>query len=450
MKYATRKSNKLENIEDMEAGYSLSHAIDEASRCLLCYDAPCSKNCPAGTDPGAFIRKLRLRNIKGAVRTVKRNNILGGVCGVACPAAKLCREACSATEIDRPIEVGRIQRFLVEYGWDIGFEPQIKEPGNHVKVAVVGSGPAGLTCAAELAKAGYDATVFEEREQAGGVLRYGVPEFRLNGEFLDREIEDVEKLGVRIECGSKIDAAGVDDLLEKGYEAVFLAPGLWSPYRVPLPGADLDGVTTATEFLEETRGENTDEVSPMVRDVNVAVIGGGSVAMDVANTCRGLGSKRVYCICLESLAEIPAAEEDLAMARDNYVVIKPQCRVTEIIGEKGRVTGLRGIETEWIEPGLFIPSNARDVSGTEFRLNVGAVVMAIGSGAAREVPDMCSKVHCGENRLIETREDGVSTGDGRIFAGGDVVRGPALIADAVADGKNAAGKIIEYLEKKKK
>jgi len=447
MKSAKRKSNRVENILDMEKGFDLNQAIIEASRCLLCYDAPCSQECPADTDPGTFIRKLRFRDIKGAVRTIKENNILGGICGIVCPNEKLCQKACSATEIDRPIEIGKLQRFLVEYAWETGFDPLRKGAKRKEKVAIVGSGPAGLSCAAELARAGFDVTVFESKEKPGGVLRYGVPEFRLNSEFLDREMEDIKKLGVKIRCKSRIGAKGVDNLIKKGFKAVFVATGLWTPYKIKIPGSDLKNVVTATEFLASVRSGNKAKIRALVKNKNVAIIGGGSVAMDVASTCKGLGAKKVYCICLESLAEIPAAKDDLEMARDNFVIIKPQCQVTEIIGQRGRVAGVKGGETEWVKPNLFIPSNARPVSGTEFDLKVNTVVMAIGSGPDPGIRNLSSKIKYKRNNLINTKRDGVSTADKKIFAGGDIVRGPALAVEAVADGKEAAKKIIKSLGK---
>jgi len=446
LKSATRKTNKLENIIDMEECYYLSQAILEASRCLLCYDAPCSKECPAGTDPGTFIRKLRFKNIKGAIRTIKENNILGGLCGILCPTERLCKKACSATEIDRPIEVGKIQRFLVEYGWETGFKPLEKVQLNKSEIAIIGSGPAGLSCASELAKAGLKVTIFEAKENPGGVLRYGIPEFRLNGEFLDRELEDIKTLGAEIKCNSKINFKGVDELIKKGFKAVFIATGLWNTYKLDIPGSDLKNVTTATQFLESVRIGKISKITSMVKNKNVGIIGGGSVAMDVANICKGLGAKKVYCICLEGLAEIPADKYDLQMALDNYIIIKPQCEVKEIIGDNGMVAGLKGNETEWIKPNLFIPSNAREVPGTEFNLKVSAVVMAIGSGADPGTKDICSTIEYKDNNLIKAKEDGVSTKDQNIFTGGDIVRGPALIAEAIADGKEAAKKIIEKIK----
>jgi len=431
----------------MRAAFTLSQAVQEASRCLLCHDAPCSAECPAKTDPGTFIRKLRLRNLKGAIRTIKENNILGGVCGVVCPVNRLCQKACSATEIDRPIEIGDLQRFLVEYGWETGFFPVEKEPANGVKVAIVGSGPAGLACAAELAKAGFSATVFEGREKPGGVLRYGVPEFRLNSFFLDREIEDLKKLGVIFRCKTKIGPRGVDQLLKQGFRAVFVAPGLWSPRRVKIPGSDLQGVTTAAEFLESVRKNGAARAAGLVKNKNVAIVGGGSVAMDVATTAKALGAKKVYSICLESLAEIPADQDDLQLARDNFVIVKPQCRLVEIVGRRGRVTGVKGTETEWVRPKLFSPSNARAVPGTEFSLAVGAVIMAVGTGPEPSLRELSSRIAFAKNGGVAVRPDGVSTRDPLVFAGGDIVRGPALVVQAVADGKEAAKRIASRLAK---
>jgi NADPH-dependent glutamate synthase beta subunit-like oxidoreductase len=446
LKSAKRTSNRLEKITEMEMGYTLSQAVAEASRCLLCHDAPCTAGCPAETDPGKFIWKLRMRNIKGAIRTIKQSNILGGVCGVACPVDELCQQACSATEIDRPIEIGKLQRFLVEHGWSTGFDPLQRGARRKVRVAVVGSGPAGLACAAELAQAGVQVTIFEARARPGGVLRYGVPMFRLTDEFLDRELQDVERLGVKIKCDARIKPGGVDKLLKRGFAAVFVATGIWRPHRLELPGASLKNVTTATELLETVRQGGAAKIKRTVRGRNVAIIGGGSVAMDVANTCRGLGADRVYCICLESLEQLPAGRDDLELARDNFVIIRPQCQVTEILGQGGRVTGVRGCETEWIEPGSLLPSNARAVPGTDFSLRVSAVVMAIGSGPEPEVGALGAGIKGKRNGLLRTRKDGVSTADGRVFAGGDITRGPSLIVHAVADGKRAARKILKTLE----
>ena len=442
-----RKTNLLKGLFDVQEGYSLTQAVAEADRCLLCYDAPCSEGCPAETDPGTFIRKLRLKNLKGAVRTIKKNNILGGVCGIVCPTGRLCEEKCSSTEIDRTINIGKLQRFLIEYGWQVGFKPLIKKPANNIKVAVVGSGPAGLTCAAELAKEGFDVTVFESNKKPGGILRYGVPSFRLGEDFIARELKDITTLGVQIKCESPVKGKGaIEGLLRKGFKAVFVAAGLSSPYKLNLPGAHLKNVTTSTEILKDVRAGNQKKISKMVKNKNVAIIGGGSVAMDVANTCKVLKAKKVYCIALESMQEIPADKDDLQMAIDNYIIIKPQCRIKEILGQGGTVSGVKGNETEWKVPGLLVPSNAKDVPGTEFSLKFGAVIIAIGSGPNPQLEEQLPNVQFTKRGLIGVNKNTLATSVKGIYAGGDIVRGPALVVDSVADGKKAAQSIIKFLQ----
>lgn len=442
-----RKTNLLRNLFDVEEGYSLSQAIAEADRCLLCYDAPCSEGCPAETDPGKFIRKLRLKNLKGAVRTIKANNILGGICGIVCPAGRLCEKKCSATEIDRPINIAKLQRFLVEYCWQTGFNPLIKKTIGTlpIKVAVIGAGPAGLTCASELAKEGYDVTVFDKNKKPGGILRYGVPSFRLSEDFVDREIKDIIALGVQIKCNAPVKGkSAVENLLKKsggGFKAIFVGAGLSLPYKLNIPGANLKNVTTSTDFLKNVRAGNQKKIGK-----NVAIIGGGSVAMDVANTCKVLKAKRVYCIALESMQELPADKDDLLMAIDNYIIIKPQSRIKEIVGRNGAVVGVKGNETEWKVPGLLIPSNAKDVPGTEFSLKVGAVIIAIGSGPDLWLKEQLPNVRFTRRGLIQVNKNTLATSVKGIYAGGDIVRGPALVVDSIADGKKAAKSIIKFLQ----
>ncbi len=441
-----RRTNFIRSVDDMEAGYSLGQAVMEADRCLLCYDAPCSEACPADTDPGTFIRKLRLKNIKGAVRTIKQSNILGCVCGIICPTDRLCEEACAATEIDRPINIGRLQRFLVEYGRQINFNPLGRKTGQGERIAVMGSGPAGLSVAAELAKEGMEVTIFEASEKPGGVLRYGVPSFRLNQEILDRELADVLSLGVKIECGKRIEGPGAIDELREDYDAVFIGAGLWKPFGLNIPGSDLNNVMTAMEFLKRVK-EGDASMRELVSGKNVAVIGGGSTAMDTANTCKALQADRVYCIALERLEELPADKHDLQMAIDNFVVIKPHSMVKEITGKNGVVTGLKGVETEWKTPGDLSPSNAREVEGTEFSLKTDVVIMAIGAGPEGILSEMMPEVRFDESGLIKVNPETMATSVEGIYAGGDVVRGPALAVEAVADGKAAAAAIVNYLRK---
>jgi len=243
-----------DNFKRMGEGISYAEALAEADRCLLCHDAPCSNGCPAETDPGTFIRKLRLRNLTGAIRTIKENNILGGACGVLCPTPRLCEKECSATGIGRPIQIGKIQRFLVVQGWATGFKVFNKPAPRPEKVAVVGSGPAGLACAAELAKEGCQVTVFEEHAEPGGIIRYGVPAYRFDRKFLKNEMQDLKDLGVVFRCHTKIDGpAGAEKLLKGGFQAAFVAPGLWGAQRLKPGRKAPKGVYTSVEFLQRLR-----------------------------------------------------------------------------------------------------------------------------------------------------------------------------------------------------
>ena len=446
MEHAKRTSKKIEDPHDMEAGLDYNQAVIEASRCLVCHDAPCSRDCPAGTDPGTFIRKFKLRNVKGAIRTIKQNNILGGICGVLCPTERLCMKGCSASGIDRPIEIGKLQRFLVEYSWETGFKPLSRDEKRKGRVAVIGSGPSGLACAAELAKSGYGATIFEAREKAGGVLRYAVPEFRMNPEFLDRELEDVMELGVEIRTNSRIEKGQVDRLLEEGYDAVFIGTGVWGSIELDVPGSNLENVTNSTVFLEDMRSGKAGELGEWIQGKNIAVAGGGSVAMDTACTCLALGANKVYILYRRSLSEMPADEDDLEMALRNNVVLRTQSIVTELLGRDGKLTGIRGIETDWKVPGDRSAKNLVTVPGTEFKLKADLFIWAIGTRAEEANVNLSSDVEHLPNGLVRTGDDGISTTHPRIFAGGDVARGPALVVQAVDDGKKAARKIMNVIE----
>lgn len=441
-----------------ERKFNLQHALAEAERCLLCHDAPCSKGCPAGTDPGKFIRQLRFRNIKGAIRTVRKNNILGGICAEVCPTCKLCVERCSRTGIDRPIMINQIQSFLTNHQHDIKFSVFDKDavPRSNKKVAVIGSGPAGLACAAELSLNGHEAVVFEKNEKPGGVLTYGIPYVRLSPETLANDIKEVTSLGVKIKCGSKIAGRNaIGDLLKKGYDAVFIACGLSQSNILGIKGSDLAGNYTWSDFLEMSNDPKLRaKAAKLVSGKNVAVIGGGSVAIDAAVSAKKLGAVKVYVISLEGLDELPADSEEIELANRSHIIFKPQCRVTAIKGDGKKVAGLDGVETEWIKKGPLVPSNARDVKGCEFSLKVDAVIHAIGSRV--------------EETAVETLKGaGVKIGDGNrtsvdssyrtsvkgVFAGGDMIasgRKINTVAAAVYDGKTAAAAIHNYLTSNKK
>ena len=427
-----------------EPGLTLSQALEEAARCLLCHDAPCDGACPGGTNPSKFIRQIRFLNLKGAARTVLNNNPLGGVCAYVCPTDETCVRACLRSGLDKPIDIDGLQRFAVEYGRGQGLQAIRRGESRPGRVAVVGAGPAGLVAAARLAMYGYDVTVFEARAKAGGMLRYGVPPGRLSEEAMDADLDEVLSLGVDLKCDTPVEREnGAKALLDEGFDAVFAAPGLWKPYLLQTPGIDLNGVTDALTFLADVR-TNRVAVEALVKGKNVVIIGGGSVALDVAMCAREQGADRIYAVALESMTELPANERELEQARRDGVIIKSQCMVTEILGTDGEVSGVKGVETEWIEPGKLIPANARAVDGTSFQLRAGVVVQAIGQGPTEAVGKVLAATRM-QGQLIAANEETGATSQPRIFAGGDIVRGAGTVVEAVGDGKRAADAIHQLL-----
>jgi glutamate synthase (NADPH) small chain len=430
--------SNAEQFHAMEKGFGLPQAIAEADRCLLCHDAPCSKGCPAETDPGTFIRKLRLKNVTGAIRTIKTNNALGGACGVLCPTSRLCEKECSATGIGRPIEIGRIQRALIEHGWTTGFRAFAKPAPRAEKVAVVGSGPAGLSCAAELARDGYAVSVFEEHAEPGGVIRYGVPSYRFDKDFLRHELGDLEFLGVQFRCNTRIEgASGAEKLLkEGGFSAVFLAPGLWGAER--LAGAEkVQGVLTSVEFLSLLREERFAELSRQIEGRVVAVIGGGSVAMDCVESALKLGAKDAYLVYRRSFAQMPAEEEERLSALRMGVHFLLLNQPKEFLADaQGKLTGLTLIRTQLGDPDASGRRAPVEIKGSEWVLGAQCAIEAIGN---RVVPaDWSGAMTVDRKGLIVADKKTRKTSARALYAGGDMVRGPALVVDAVQDGKLAA------------
>lgn len=435
-----------DNFKKMKDGFNLSQAIAEADRCLLCHDAPCSKGCPADTDPGAFIRKLRLQNVTGAIRTIKENNILGGACGVLCPTDRLCEKECSAIGIDRPIAIGKIQRFLVEHSWERGFSPLKKAAPRQEKVAVVGSGPGGLACAAELAKLGIDATVFEARPEPGGVLRYGVVSYRFDLDFLSKELKDVTDLGVKIQCNTPIAGKnGAENLLKKGFDAVFLAPGLWDAHRLDAGAGDIKGLWSSVDYLSALRDGRFDQMVSRVEGKTIAVIGGGSVAMDCVESAVKLGAKDVYLVYRRSFNQMPAELDEryeTLNAGVHYLLLN---QPTGFVTENSRITGLKIARTCLGDADASGRRSPKTIDGSDWVLDVDLVVEAIGNKAEAESPQWYPGVKVSDKNLIMAEPDTGATNMEGLFAGGDIVRGPALVVNAVQDGKNAAKAIINYL-----
>jgi dihydropyrimidine dehydrogenase (NAD+) subunit PreA len=431
----------------MESGgrtMDLQAAIEEAGRCLLCDEPLCNKGCGAESEPATFIRQLRLGNIKGAVRTLRQNNILAATCAQICPTCRLCEKGCSRSEIDEPIRIAEIQAFLAD------FERQEKmqvlrapEPGDR-KVAVIGAGPAGLSAAANLALKGYATVVFDKMAEPGGLLRYGIPDHRLSRTLLEHEIDLVKGLGVKFACDKAVATrAEFEALFEQGFDAAFVATGCDRPYSLGLAEEGQSGVYSWVDFLAQSNDPQTRAaLSASVKGKNVVVIGGGAVAMDCAVTSKRLGADRVYAVSLEALEELPADDDEKDRAFSENIRFRPSARVTRIVGANGSVTSVQGVEIRWLEPGRFVPDNAADVPGSEFSIPADIVVEAIGAGFSEASVAMLAGLES-QNGRPQADPWTMALSDPRVFGGGDLVAPGKTVAASVLDGKRAALAIAE-------
>jgi dihydropyrimidine dehydrogenase (NAD+) subunit PreA len=420
----------------------LQGVIEEAARCLLCHEAPCNSGCGAGNEPATFIRQLRLGNIKGAVRTMRRNNVLAATCAQVCPTCRLCVQGCARSGIDEPIRIDEIQAFLADYERRHAMEVLRAPEFGDRKVAIVGAGPAGLAAAAELALLGYRTVVYDKMPQPGGQLRYGIPHHRLSPELVEHEVGLIRGLGVEFACGRAITTRGdLERLLAEGFDAVILAPGYDRPYSLGL-GADVrSGLYSWERFLRQSKDE--DEKHRLVDAVsgrNVVVVGGGAVAMDCAVTAKRLGAERVYAVSLEAMEELPADEDEKDLAFREGVRFKPSSRLTAIESEDGRVTGVRGTEVRWRDPGRYVPQNAEDVPGSAFAIPAAVVIEAIGTGFSTELTDALTGLDWDNGRLVADSPTG-RLSDPRFFASGDLLAPARTVAACVLDGKRAASAI---------
>lgn len=401
---------KIKYGEQAEQDYNLRTAMEEATRCLLCEDAPCSKGCPAGTDPGKFIRSIRFRNFKGAAETIRENNILGGCCSLVCPYGNLCEKECARCGIDEPIKIGKLQKFAMDFEKECDMTI-LKAPAKKLdkKVACVGAGPASLACATKLALEGIDVTIFEQYEKAGGVLTYGITPSRLPQEVVEHDIDQVRKLGVKFVMNTRIDGKdGLTKLLDE-FDAVFVGVGLWDSSMPDIKGLNYKGVYSAQDFLKKARENNGNfEIGE-----NVLVIGGGDVAMDCASTSKQLG-KNVEIVYRRTIEEAPAYFEELRYIQSLGVPIITRFAPEEILAD----------ESGKVEKMMF-----KSWDNVSYMLKkADTVVFAIGQKASEDYKDI--KATKG------------------IFVNGDIVNGGLTVVQAVADGKLSADEIIDYLKVK--
>lgn len=400
--------DKVKYGEKAEQDYNVRTAMEEATRCLLCEDAPCSKGCPAGTDPGKFIRSIRLRNFKGAAETIRENNILGGCCALVCPYGNLCEKECARTGIDKPIQIGKLQKFAIDHEKECDMKI-LKAPAEKVgkKVACIGSGPASLACAAKLALAGVDVTIFEQFDQPGGVLTYGITPSRLPQDVVDHDIDQVKNLGVEFVMNTRINGKeGVEELLQK-FDAIFVGVGLWDSSMPDVKGIDAKGVYSAQEFLKLAR-ENNGNIK--LGD-DVLVIGGGDVAMDCASTSKQLGAKNVAIVYRRTIEEAPAYYEEIRYVQGMGVPMITRFAPEEIItNAEGKVEKMNFKSWDNV---------------SELTMKADTVVFAIGQKASEDYKEFSAPKG--------------------VFINGDIVNGGLTVVQAVADGKVSATEIINYL-----
>ncbi len=440
------------NFNEVALGYTLEMAVSEAKRCLNCKHKPCVSQCPVAIDIPAFIEKVAQGELDAAYEILSAATSLPAVCGRVCPQETQCEAVCVRAKSGDSVGIGRLERFVADWHREHQkAKPAKPEPNGH-KVAVIGAGPAGLACAGDLAKLGYDTTVFEALHMAGGVLVYGIPEFRLPKAVVVYEIDTLKALGVKIVTNVIIGRTlTVDELFEQGFEAVFIGSGAGLPSFMHIPGESLKGVFSANEYLTRInlmKAFDENSRTPIVRSKAVAVVGGGNVAMDAARCAKRLGAETVYIVYRRSRAELPARLEEVEHAEEEGIVFRLLVNPVEVLGdEKGWVRGLKCIEMELGDPDESGRRRPIPKAGSEFILDVDTMIMAIGTSPNPLLRKKTKGLDTNPQGCLVTRnEDGLTSRD-RVYAGGDAVTGAATVILAMGAGKKAAAAIHRDLSK---
>ena len=440
------------NFEEVCYGYSLEEAQAEASRCLNCKNAQCMKGCPVSIDIPGFIQQIKEGNIEEAYNIISRSSALPAVCGRVCPQETQCEGKCIRGIKGEAVSIGKLERFVADYAMEHGLKPKMTAASNGIKVAVIGSGPSGLTCAGDLAKLGYDVTIFEALHQAGGVLVYGIPEFRLPKErVVAREIENVKALGVKIETNVVVGrSVTVDELMEKeGFRAVFIGSGAGLPRFMNIPGETLNGVFSANEYLTRSnlmKSFREESPTPIMKSKKVAVVGGGNVAMDAARTALRLGAE-VHIVYRRGEEELPARVEEVHHAKEEGIIFDLLTNPTEILGdEKGWVKGIRCVRMELGEPDESGRRSPQPVAGSEFDIDVDTVIMSLGTSPNPLISMTTKGLDINKRKCIVAEETTGKTSREGVYAGGDAVTGAATVILAMGAGKEAAKAIDEYIK----
>ena len=441
------------NFDEVALGYTLEQALDEAERCLHCKNKPCVSGCPVAIDIPGFIGKVKEKDFEGAYQILSKDSSLPAVCGRVCPQETQCESKCVRGIKGEPVGIGRLERFVADYHMAHSTEPPVKPAPNGHKVAVVGAGPAGLTCAGDLAKAGYDVTIFEALHLAGGVLVYGIPQFRLPKEIVQKEIDNLKAIGVTLDTDVVIGRTlTVDELFEQGFEAIFIGSGAGLPRFMNIPGENLKGVYSANEFLTRTNlmkayREGSD--TPIMHAQKVAVVGGGNVAMDAARCAKRLGAKDVYIVYRRSEKEMPARIEEVHHAKEEGIEFHVLTNPTAILGDDNRmVKGMTCVQMELGEPDASGRRRPIVKEGSEFVLDVDCVIMALGTSPNPLIRNTTKGLETNKHGCFVVNEETCQTSREGVYAGGDAVTGAATVILAMGAGKQAAKAIDQYLKNK--
>lgn len=448
-------AERIRNFQEVALGYTREQALQEAQRCLQCKKAPCRQGCPVEVDIPAFIGLIKEGDFIGAINKIKEKNNLPAICGRVCPQENQCEKYCTLNKKGDPVGIGRLERFVADYQLSQGnSELPPKVPATGFKVAVIGSGPAGLTAAADLARMGHQVTIFEALHVPGGVLMYGIPEFRLPKRIVQAEIDYIRNLGVEIRTNAVVGKmVTVDELLDNGYDAVFIGTGAGLPYFMGIPGENYLGVYSANEFLTRTNLMKAylfpEYLTPIKVGKRVAVIGAGNVAMDAARTALRLGAEKSMIVYRRSAEEMPARKEEVEHAEEEGVEFHFLTSPVEIHGnEAGWVTGMTCIRYELGEPDASGRRRPVAIPGSEYRMEVDTVVIAIGQGPNPLVLRTTPGLELTKKGTIAADEETGATSRQGVFAGGDIVTGAATVILAMGAGKKAARAIDAYLKGK--
>ena len=451
---------RAHNFNEVALGYPAEMATDEANRCLNCKNMPCVDGCPVKVHIPEFISKIKEGDFEGAYQIINKSSSLPAVCGRVCPQETQCESKCVRGIKGESVGIGRLERFVADWHNTFCTAEPVRPESNGHRVAIVGSGPSGLTCAGDLAKKGYEVTVFEALHTAGGVLVYGIPEFRLPKAIVAKEVDTLKKLGVKIESNVVIGKTlTIDELFGMGFEAVFVGSGAGLPNFMGIPGEALSGVYSANEFLTRSNlmkayQDNPD--TPIMKGGKVAVVGGGNVAMDAARTALRLGAEKVYIVYRRSMEELPARREEVEHAEEEGIDFQLLCNPVEILGyrnpedprdpKNGFVTGMTCVKMELGEPDEKGRRRPVVIPGSEFTLDVDTVVMSIGTSPNPLIKSTTEGLEVTRWGGIVVNEDGLTTREG-VYAGGDAVTGAATVISAMGAGKTAAKAIDEALSK---